>query len=104
MSFAIDPKTGQLSPYRHRTARRQHGEHRGRSQRQVPVQRLLWRQQGRAESASGNGVVGEPKQVIPTGLNAHAFLPSPDNRFVFATNLGSDQVLSFRVQCNDRRR
>ncbi|QPF92173.1 lactonase family protein [Bradyrhizobium commune] len=42
-----------------------------------------------------NGVVGEPKQVIPTGLNAHAFLPSPDNRFVFATNLGSDQVLSF---------
>ena len=42
-----------------------------------------------------NGVVGEPKQVIPTGLNAHAFLPSPDNRFVFTTNLGSDQVLSF---------
>ena len=42
-----------------------------------------------------NGVVAEPKQVIPTGLNAHAFLPSPDNRFVFATNLGSDQVLSF---------
>jgi 6-phosphogluconolactonase len=43
-----------------------------------------------------DGVVGEPKQVIPTGLNAHAFLPSPDNRFVFATNLGSDQILSFR--------
>jgi 6-phosphogluconolactonase len=42
-----------------------------------------------------NGVVAEPKQVIPTGLNAHAFLPAPDNRFVFATNLGSDQVLSF---------
>jgi 6-phosphogluconolactonase len=33
--------------------------------------------------------------VIPTGLNAHAFLPSPDNRFAFATNLGSDQVLGF---------
>jgi len=43
-----------------------------------------------------DGVVGEPKQVIPTGLNAHAFLPSPDNRFVFATNLGSDQILGFR--------
>jgi 6-phosphogluconolactonase len=43
-----------------------------------------------------DGVVGEPKQVIPTGLNAHAFLPSPDNHFVFATNLGSDQILSFR--------
>jgi 6-phosphogluconolactonase len=44
----------------------------------------------------GNGVVGAPAQVVPTGLNAHAFLPSPDNRFVFATNLGSDQVLAFK--------
>jgi 6-phosphogluconolactonase len=43
-----------------------------------------------------DGIVGEPKAVIPTGLNAHAFLPSPDNHFVFATNLGSDQILSFR--------
>lgn len=43
-----------------------------------------------------DGIVGAPKQVILTGLNAHAFLPSPDNRFVFATNLGSDQILSFR--------
>lgn len=42
-----------------------------------------------------DGRVGEPTQVIPTGLNAHAFLPSPDNRFAFATNLGSDQVLGF---------
>lgn len=41
------------------------------------------------------GVVAEPRQVIPTGLNAHAFLTSPDNRFAFATNLGSDQVLRF---------
>ena len=44
-----------------------------------------------------DGNVGEPKQVIPTGLNAHAFLPSPDNHFVFATNLGSDQILGFRL-------
>jgi 6-phosphogluconolactonase len=43
-----------------------------------------------------DGIVGAPKQVIPTGLNAHAFLPSPDNHFVFASNLGSDQILSFR--------
>jgi 6-phosphogluconolactonase len=42
-----------------------------------------------------NGVVAAPAQEIPTGLNAHAVLPAPDNRFVFATNLGSDQVLSF---------
>src|SRR5215813_5895096 len=43
-----------------------------------------------------DGIVQAPKDVIPTGLNAHAFLPSPDNHFVFATNLGSDQILSFR--------
>jgi 6-phosphogluconolactonase len=42
-----------------------------------------------------NGVVAAPKQVIPTGLNAHALLTSPDNRFAFATNLGSDQVQAF---------
>jgi 6-phosphogluconolactonase len=44
-----------------------------------------------------SGVVGEPKQVIPTGLNAHAIIAAPDNRFVFATNLGSDQVLAFTL-------
>ena len=43
-----------------------------------------------------DGIVQAPTDVIPTGLNAHAFLPSPDNHFVFATNLGSDQILSFR--------
>ena len=43
-----------------------------------------------------DGVAGDPVQVIETGLNAHAILPSPDNRFVFASNLGSDQVLRFR--------
>lgn len=44
----------------------------------------------------GDGVAGDPVQVIETGLNAHAILPSPDNRFVFVSNLGSDQVLAFR--------
>ena len=47
-------------------------------------------------SIGSDGIVQAPKDVIPTGLNAHAFLPSPDNHFVFATNLGSDQILSFR--------
>jgi len=42
------------------------------------------------------GTVQAPKQVITTGQNAHAILPSPDNRYVFATNLGSDVVLTFR--------
>ncbi|MVT55328.1 beta-propeller fold lactonase family protein [Bradyrhizobium yuanmingense] len=95
VSFAIDPKTGQLS-------------HLGNgpladSMAHIAIDRsgkyLLSASYGGNKVALnpllGNGVAGEPKQVIPTGLNAHAFLPSPDNRFAFATNLGSDQVLAF---------
>ena len=95
VSFAIDPKTGQLS-------------HIGNGPLADSMAYIATDRSGKflfSASYGGNkvalnpllanGVVGEPKQVIPTGLNAHAFLPSPDNRFAFATNLGSDQVLSF---------
>ncbi|PJG50303.1 6-phosphogluconolactonase [Bradyrhizobium forestalis] len=95
VSFAIDPKTGQLS-------------HLGNGPLADSMANIAIDRSGKfLFSASyggnkvalnpllGSGVVAEPKQVIPTGLNAHAFLPSPDNRFVFATNLGSDQILSF---------
>jgi 6-phosphogluconolactonase len=95
VSFAIDPKTGQLS-------------HIGNGPLADSMANIALDRTGKflfSASYGGNkvalnpllanGVVGEPKQVIPTGLNAHAFLPSPDNRFVFATNLGSDQVLAF---------
>ncbi|UWU92861.1 lactonase family protein [Bradyrhizobium sp. CB1015] len=95
VSFAIDSKTGQLS-------------HLGNgpladSMAYIAIDRsgkfLFSASYGGNKVALnpllGNGVAGEPKQVIPTGLNAHAFLPSPDNRFAFATNLGSDQVLAF---------
>lgn len=95
VSFAIDPKTGRLS-------------HIGNGPLADSMANIAADRSGKflfSASYGGNkvavnplqakGVVGEPKQVIPTGLNAHAFLPSPDNRFVFATNLGSDQVLAF---------
>ena len=95
VSFAIDPRTGQLS-------------HIGNGPLADSMANITLDRGGKflfSASYGGNkvalnpllasGVVGEPKQVIPTGLNAHAFLPSPDNRFVFATNLGSDQVLAF---------
>jgi 6-phosphogluconolactonase len=95
VSFAIDPKTGLLS-------------HIGNGPLADSMANIATDRGGKmlfSASYGGNkvalnplqanGVVAEPKQVIPTGLNAHAFLPSPDNRFVFATNLGSDQVLSF---------
>lgn len=95
VSFAIDPRTGQLS-------------HIGNGPLADSMANIATDRGGKflfsasyggnkvaLNPLAANGVAGEPKQVIPTGLNAHAFLPSPDNRFVFATNLGSDQVLSF---------
>lgn len=44
----------------------------------------------------GNGVAQATLQVLPTGRNAHAVLPSPSNRFVFATSLGDGVMLQFR--------
>ncbi|MBR1133921.1 lactonase family protein [Bradyrhizobium iriomotense] len=98
VSFSIDPKTGQLS-------------HIGNGPLADSMAYIATDRGGKVLfSASyggnkvavnplgANGVVAAPTQVIPTGLNAHAFLPSPDNRFVFATNLGSDQVLSFAFE------
>ena len=40
-------------------------------------------------------VRSEASQVIPTGKNAHAIRADRTNRFVYATNLGSDQVVQF---------
>ncbi|MGV7214741.1 lactonase family protein [Bradyrhizobium sp. UFLA05-112] len=95
VSFAIDPKTGTL-------------KHIGNGPLADSMAYVMTDRTGKfvlSASYGGNkvtlnplldtGVVGEPKQVIPTGLNAHALIPSPDNRFAFATNLGSDQVLAF---------
>ena len=43
-----------------------------------------------------NGLVqAEAIQVVPTGRNAHAILPDPSNRFVYAATLGANQVLQF---------
>ena len=95
VSFAIDPSSGRLS-------------HIGNGPLADSMANIAFDHAGKVLfSASyggnkvavnpidANGVVGAPSQVIPTGLNAHAILPDPANRFVFATNLGSDQVLSF---------
>lgn len=43
-----------------------------------------------------DGRVEPASQTLATGPNAHAIVPSPDNRFVLATNLGSDEVRVFR--------
>ncbi|MGY3450599.1 lactonase family protein [Bradyrhizobium sp. USDA 4353] len=94
-SFAIDAKTGQLT-------------HIGNGPLADSMANIAFDRTGKVlfsasyggnkvavNPVQANGVVAASSQVIPTGLNAHAFLPSPDNRFVFATNLGSDQVLGF---------
>jgi len=49
------------------------------------------------------GIVQPPSQVIPTGLNAHAVAADPSNRFVLATNLGSDAILVFRLDADTGR-
>ncbi|MGO1077467.1 lactonase family protein [Inquilinus sp. CA228] len=41
-------------------------------------------------------VKSQASQVIPTGKNAHAIRADRTNRFVYATNLGSDQIVQFR--------
>jgi len=45
---------------------------------------------------SSAGLVQEPATVINTGKNAHAVGSDPKNRFVFASNLGSDVILQFK--------
>jgi len=97
VSFAIDPKTGML-------------KHIGNGPLADSMAYISTDRTGKlvfSASYGGNkiavnplgntGIVGAPKQVIPTGLNAHAIVASPDNRYVFATNLGSDQVLAFAL-------
>jgi len=100
VSFAIDAKTGEL-------------KHIGNGPLADSMANIVFDHTGKflfsasyggnkvaVNPVQANGVVGAPAQVIPTGLNAHAFLPSPDNRFVFATNLGSDQVLAFKFDAD----
>lgn len=54
---------------------------------------------GHRISVSPLGTDGRPgaaQQVLATGKNAHAAVPDADNRHLFVTNLGSDQVLQWR--------
>ncbi len=39
------------------------------------------------------GTVMPSAAIVPTGKNAHAVLTDPSNKYLFATNLGSDAVL-----------
>jgi 6-phosphogluconolactonase len=97
VSYAIDPKSGKL-------------QHIGNGTLADSMAYIATDRSGKllfSASYGGNkiavnpidakGVVQAPSQVIPTGLNAHAIQADPSNRFVLATNLGSDVVLAFKL-------
>jgi 6-phosphogluconolactonase len=96
VTFAIDPKTGGLTQI-------------GLGPLPDSMAYLATDQSGRflfgasyggsliAVSPIGpDGLVGAALQSLGTGPNAHAIVPAPDNRFVLATNLGSDEIRVFR--------
>ncbi|NLQ17338.1 lactonase family protein [Marinomonas sp. M1K-6] len=41
-------------------------------------------------------ITADAQQVIPSSRNAHAIHASPDNRFVFSTSLGDDEIRQYR--------
>lgn len=49
---------------------------------------------------AGGLAEAEALQVIPTGHNAHCIRADASNKFVYATNLGSDRILQFRFDAN----
>lgn len=96
LSFAINPKTGELTPL-------------GAAALPHSMANIATDRTGRflfsasyggnlvaVNAIDDNGVVQATRQVLPTGPNAHAILPSPSNHFVFATSLGGGVVLQFR--------
>jgi 6-phosphogluconolactonase len=52
-------------------------------------------------SIGSNGVVGDVQQTIKTGPMAHAIRPAPDNRYVFASVLGSDAWLRLKFDVSN---
>jgi len=54
-------------------------------------------------SIGTDGKVGDPIQVIPTALNAHAIVTDRSNRFVFVPHLGTDQIFQFTLDAKSGR-
>jgi 6-phosphogluconolactonase len=52
-------------------------------------------------SIAANGVVGEVRQIVKTGPMAHAIRNAPDNRYVFASVLGSDAWLRLKFDASN---
>ena len=50
-----------------------------------------------------DGMVSDPKQVIPTGRNAHSIITDRTNRYVFVPHLGTDQIFQFKFDAKSGR-
>jgi 6-phosphogluconolactonase len=50
-----------------------------------------------------DGKVSDPRQVIPTGRNAHSIITDQTNRYVFVPHLGTDQIFQFRFDAKTGR-
>lgn len=50
-----------------------------------------------------DGKVSDPKQVIPTGRNAHSIIVDRTNRYAFVPHLGTDQIFQFRFDAKTGR-
>jgi 6-phosphogluconolactonase len=44
-----------------------------------------------------DGKVSDPKQVIPTGRNAHSIITDRSGRYVYVPHLGTDQIFQFKL-------
>jgi len=96
LSFAIDPRTGQLATL-------------GAAALPHSMAYIATDREGRylfsasyggnqiaVNAIDANGVVQATQQVLPTGPNAHAIQADPSNRFVFASTLGAGVVVQLR--------
>jgi 6-phosphogluconolactonase len=103
ITYAIDPKTGDLKqlstaplaesyPYItvDRTGRFLLGASYGANQVGV-------------NAIGKGGKVSDPKQVIPTGRNAHSIITDRTNHYAFVPHLGSDQIFQFRFDAKTGR-
>jgi 6-phosphogluconolactonase len=48
-------------------------------------------------SIAKDGQVSDPKQVIPTGRNAHSIITDRTNSYVYVPHLGTDQIFQFKL-------
>jgi 6-phosphogluconolactonase len=44
-----------------------------------------------------DGQVSDPKQVVPTGRNAHSIITDRTNSYVYVPHLGTDQIFQFKL-------